>query len=116
MDLDTYDYYGSSVEADRQKIEDPATGKPVFVRRLKFKFPPGNKGVPTKEQILTPEYVKHIENMLWADALEMILSPKVVYEKGGFSVFLTCQAKKGNIIPWEHADKLKPLQDILTKK
>lgn len=115
MEIDKYDYYASSMEAEGQKIEDPGTGRPIIVRRFQFMYGPQHKGVPTKEQVLTPEYIKYLENFLWADNLEMVMHPRVVYEKGGFSVFATCQAKKGNIIPYEHAEKLRPLQETLTK-
>lgn len=114
MDLDKYNYYGSTMEAEPQQIKDGGYGRPIIVRRFQFKFPLTQKGIPTKEQLITPEYKKYLENALWADNLEMIQEPRLVYEKGGFSVFATCQAKKGNKIPDAYIDQLRPLQDKLT--
>ena len=57
-----------------------------------------------------------MENMLWADAMEMVIEPKLHYEKGGFSVFATCQVKRGNNIRAEDMERLRPIQEVLQGK
>jgi len=110
-------WYGSTLETERQKIEDPATGKPVILRQFKFQYAPWQKSKPKKSDILTKEYVSHLENMLWADNLEMIQFPKVTFTKKGFSVWATCQAKRGNRIPDYAIDALsKPLHERLQEE
>lgn len=91
-------------------LRDEGEGKAIIVRSFEFRFPPGMKGLPTKEQILTNEYIKYLEVRLWADEIEMIAEPRVTINNTGFFVFATCQVKKGSILPY-HA-KTKRLQDI----
>lgn len=91
-------------------LKDNGEGKAVIVRSFEFRFPPGMKGLPTKEQILTPEYIKHLEVRLWADEIEMIAAPRVTINSTGFFVFATCQVKKGSILPYNA--KPKQLQEI----
>lgn len=110
-------WYGSTMETERHNIEDPAQGRPIILRKFEFKYNPALKGKPTKKQILTKDYIKFLENTLWADNLEMIQDPKVAFHKTGFTIFATCQAKRGNIIPWEHRAALDaPLQDRLREE
>lgn len=106
----------TQAQTDGVRIEDGGTGRPIILRQFEFQFPPGFKGKPTKEEILTESYIKYLENFLWADALEMIMEPKVVFSEKGFKVFATCQVKKGNLIPGYAQDMLKPLQDIIQSK
>lgn len=99
-------WYGSTMETEQQRIEDPASGKPVILRQFRFQYTPWQKKQPKKKEILTAGYIKHLENMLWADNLEMIMFPRVTFTKQGFSVFATCRPKKGNIIPAQFAATL----------
>lgn len=111
---DNEGWYGSTMETERHNIEDPGSGRPIILRKFEFKYPPGSKVVPTKKQLLTKEYIKHLEDRLWADNLELIQTPKVAFHTTGFTIFATCQAKKGNIIPGYASDALSsPLQDRL---
>ena len=116
MDLEKHPYYGATLETEKQRIEDGGTGRPIILRRFQYKYAPTNHSIPTKAEVITEAYIKFLEKTLWADALEMVLEPRLVYEKGGFSVFATCQAKRGNLIPTEHLDKMRPIQDILQGK
>lgn len=110
-------WYGSTLETEQQRIEDPASGKPVILRQFRFQYAPWQKTKPKKKEILTPGYIKHLENTLWADNLEMIMMPRVTFDKKGFSVFAACQPKKGNRIPQEFADTLSaPLHTRLQEE
>lgn len=104
-----FDYDVTQAQTDSFRLEDPATGQPVIMRHFEYRYPPSGPK-PTKEQLLTTDYIRHLENGLWADALEMIMPPKVVFYEKGFRIFATCQAKKGNLIPWDKKDQLLPLQ------
>lgn len=106
----------TQAQTDGEQIADWGSGKPTILRRFEFKFPPGFKGKPKKKDILTEGYIKHLENRLWADELEMVVEPKVAFTEGGFSVFATCQAKRGSLIPRYAQDQLIPLQDKLQRK
>lgn len=90
---------GHELQVQSDPILDGGTGKPVIMRTYEFRFPPGLKGRPTKEQILTPAYKKYLDLVLWTDGLEMVQEPKVVIKKRGFYIFATCQAKRGEYIP-----------------
>ena len=102
----------SQVRTPETRIEDSGTGRPIVMRHFDFKFNPALQGRPTKEEILTEEYRKHLNNLLWADELELIQEPRVVFSKEGFRIFAVCQAKKGSIIPY-YANKPLPLQEVL---
>lgn len=110
------DYEVTQAQTDGVKIEDSGSGKPIILRQFEFHFPPGFKGKPKKEEILTESYIKYLENFLWADALEMIMEPKVVFNEKGFKIFATCQARKGHLIPYDKKDQLRPLQDKIQGK
>lgn len=107
-------WYGSTMETEKHDIKDPAEGKPVILRQMRFQYAPWQKTKPKVKDILTDEYIKHLENCLWADNLEMIQLPKVTFHKKGFRIFLTCMAKRGNRIPDYARDALaKPLHERL---
>lgn len=111
------DWYGSTMETEPQKILDPASGKPVILRQFRFQYAPWQKTKPKKKEILTEGYIKHLENTLWADNLEMIMHPRVTFTKQGFSVFAACTPKKGNRIPSQFADTLSaPLHTRLQEE
>ena len=104
-------WYGTNAETEKFRLEDPASGRKIIVRHFDYMYPPGRRVKPTKAQILTKDYLNYLKNGLWADELEMIMDPKVVFYKKGFRVFVTCQAKKGSIIPYHAVDMAKPLQE-----
>jgi hypothetical protein len=117
--LDTPDkdgWYAGNMETEGHRIDEPGTGKPIILRRFQYARNPAIKRKPTKEDVLTPGYIKYLENGLWADNMEMIMEPKVVIDKKHITVFATCQAKKGNLIESAHRDQLKPLQDKLAEE
>lgn len=110
-------WYGATLETEKQDIRDPATGGAIILRQFKFAYAPWQKTKPKKKEILTQDYVKHLENILWADNMEMVTFPKVHFDKKGFTVFAACKPKKGNIIPGYAIDALsKPLHERLAEK
>lgn len=109
-------WYAGNMETEHQRIDEPGTGKPIILRQFKYARNPAIKKKPTKDEILTPGYIKYLENGLWADNMEMIQDPKVVIDKKFITVFATCQAKRGNLINYAQRDQLKPLQEKLAEE
>lgn len=115
VNIDGFDTEVTQAQTDGFRIEDTATGKPIILRQFRYMYPAGQMK-PRKEEILTESYIKHLENGLWADGMEMVMKPKVVFFKKGFTIFATCQAKKGNMIPYDAMETLRPLQETLQQE
>lgn len=103
-------WYGKEAETEQTPMHDTGKGEPVVLRFFEFNFPPDIKELPTKEQILTPEYIKNLKVQLWADELRMVLEPRVSIDKKGFKVCVACQAKTGS----SFLDKPRLLQEWTT--
>lgn len=88
-------WYGKENQTDEKLMHDQGTGKPIVIRLFEFKFPPTLKELPTKEQILTPEYIKQVQTQLWADSLRLVMEPRVVIDKEGCKIFAPCEARAG---------------------
>lgn len=87
------------VHSDIDLAVDTGWGKAVILRQFDYAFPPGIQQIPTKEQILTPGYLKFLETQLYfVDELELVMPPKVVIGQKGFKIFATCQARKGSLV------------------
>ena len=98
------------LETDPVHLLDEGIGKPTILRRFQFQLPPGVLQVNKK--LLLKQHVKNLEIFLWKDELEMILAPKLVMEKNGaFSIFATCQPKKGSLISYNY--KPQRIQDAI---
>lgn len=115
----------SQIQTDGQQLIDPQSGEVCIIRKYDFRFHPliaANKELrPKKKDILTKDYIKHLENQLWADAWELhpdaTPNPRVVINADGFSVFAVCKPKKGNRIPWELLEQVNtPLQERIQEK
>lgn len=101
----------SQIQTEGVKIHDDQSGEVILIRKIDFTYTPlvaANKHLkPKKADILTKDYIKHLEIRLWGDALEMIepykgfSNPRVVFTKKGFTVVVACKPKPGNIIPYE---------------
>lgn len=102
-------WYGKEDQTENHSIHDKGKGEPIVIRMFEFKFRPDLQELPTKEQLLTPEYIKHIKNQLWGDALRMVLEPRVDITKEGCKIFVPCQATTGN----SFIDEPKLLQEWL---
>lgn len=93
--LSNIKWYGKETETDQEMMHDTGKGEPIVIRLFEFKFPPTLKTLPTKEEILTPEYLKHLNISLWADELRMVLEPRVSITKEGCKIFAPCKARTG---------------------
>lgn len=113
----------SSISTDGERIVDTQSGEVFIVRKFDFSVRPGLAVKPKKSDILTKDYIKHLEIQLWGDAMELVPpstalpNPRVVIQKRSFTVFAVCKPKKGNIIPWQAlAMADKPLHERLVEK
>lgn len=88
-------WYGREDKTEEKLMHDKGSGEPVLIRLFEYKFPPTLEAIPTKEQILTTEYIKHLQTLLWADSLRLIMEPRVVIDKEGCKIFAPCQARAG---------------------
>ena len=89
-------WYGKEDQTEEKSIHDKGKGEPVLIRLFEFRLSPLLETLPTKEQILTPEYIKHLQVQLWADGLRLIMEPRVVIDKESIKIFAPCQATMGN--------------------
>jgi hypothetical protein len=89
-------WYGKEDKTDEKLLHDKGSGEPVLIRLFEFKTAPNLEKLPTKEEILTPEYIKHLKASLWADGLRLVLEPRVVVDKESIKIFAPCQATMGN--------------------
>ena len=89
-------WYGKEDRTDEKLMHDKGVGETVLIRLFEFRLNPAIETLPTKEQILTPEYIKYLKATLWADALRLIMEPRVVIDKESIKIFAPCQATTGN--------------------
>lgn len=89
-------WYGKEDQTEEKSIYDKGKGEPVLIRLFEFRLSPTIETLPTKEQILTPEYIKYLQVQLWADGLRLIMEPRVVIDKESIKIFAPCQATMGN--------------------
>lgn len=87
-------WYGSQDETGDQSIHDRGVGEPIVIRHWEFAREPGSP-TPTKEQILTPDYLKHLNIELWADSLRLAMEPRVSIDDKYIRVFAPCVARTG---------------------
>lgn len=92
----THKWFGKEDQTEDKSIFDKGQGAPVTIRHLEFKLRPDLEKLPTKEEILTPEYVKYLHSSLWGDGLRMVLEPRVRVTKDKIDIFVPCQATTGN--------------------
>lgn len=110
----------SQIKTDGEKIIDSQSGEILIMRKIDHVYRPGLAVKPKKADLLTKDYIKWLENRLWADAMELIppfkgfSNPRVVIQKKGFTIFAVCKPKQGNIIPYEALEQVeKPLHERL---
>lgn len=95
LGLGAHEWYGKEDQTDEKPMHDQGTGEPVTIRLFEWKLSPALERLPTKEEILTPEYMKHLQNELWGDALRLVMEPRVVIDKESIKIFAPCQARTG---------------------
>lgn len=103
-------WYGKEDQTDEKLMHDKGKGEPVLIRLFEFRLSPAIEGLPTKEQILTPEYIKHLKATLWADGLRLVMEPRVIIDKESIKIFAPCQAAMGN----NFLEEPKLLQEWMT--
>ena len=89
-------WYGKEDITEQKSIHDKGKGEPVLIRLFEFRLAPNLETLPTKEQILTLEYIIHLKVQLWADGLRLIMEPRVMIDKESIKIFAPCQATMGN--------------------
>lgn len=94
--VDAHKWYGKEDRTDEKLMHDIGKGEAVTIRLFEFSFPPTLVDLPTKEQILTPDYIKHLKTQLWSDGLRLVMEPRVIIDKEGCKIFAPCQATIGN--------------------
>ena len=92
----SHKWYGKEDQTEDASIYDKGKGEPVVIRRFEFKFRPDLEKLPTKEELLTPDYIKSIKHQLWGDGLRIVLEPRILITKEGCNIFVPCQATTGN--------------------
>lgn len=119
-EYESRDLPSSKTDWDVQEIEtksdpliDSGTGKPIILRQFKFTLNPAIKVLPTKEQILTKQYLKDLNNILWAQDLELVMMPRVVISQKEILVIAPCQPRKGAIISGNPTPQL--LQNVASR-
>ena len=96
LGIGEHKWYGKEDRTDEKLMHDKGVGEPVLIRLFEFKLAPNTEKLPTKEEILTPEYIRHLRASLWADALRLVMEPRVVIDKESIKIFAPCQATMGN--------------------
>lgn len=89
-------WYGKEDKTDEALMHDKGVGELVDIRLFEFKLKPGLEKLPTEEEILTPDYLKHLKASLWGDGLRLVMQPRVVIDKESIKIFAPCQASTGN--------------------
>lgn len=89
-------WYGKEDRTEDSSIHDKGAGEPIVIRLFEFKFPPTLERLPTEEELLTPEYMKHLNATLWGDALRIVMKPRTNITKEGCKIFVPCQAATGH--------------------
>lgn len=93
--VDNIKWYGKEGETEQAMMHDTGKGEPVVIRLFEFKFPPTIETLPTKEELLTTDYLRHLQTQLWADDLILIMQPRVAIDKEGCKIFAPCKARAG---------------------
>ena len=95
-DTDKYKWYAKEDQTNESTMHDSGTGTPVTIRLFEFKLQPNLETLPTKEQILTPEYLKHLKVQLWGDSLRLVMEPRVVIDTESIKIFAPCEPSAGS--------------------
>lgn len=96
LGIGEHKWYGREDRTEDSLMHDKGKGESVVIRLFEFKFRPDLETLPTKEQILTPEYIKQLNTLLWADGLRIVLEPRLEIKKEGCKIFVPCQPTIGN--------------------
>ena len=106
-DTDNFTWYTKEGETKDESLHDKGKGEEVLIRMIEFKLNPGLAETPTKEQILTPEYIKQIDVQLWSDGLRRVSEPRMNIDKEYCRIGVPCVPRTGQ----SFLDKPKLLQE-----
>lgn len=109
---DNIDWYGQSLESDKIDLADEGKGNAIILRPFVYKMRPDLKQKPTKDEIITPQYLKYLEAQLWGDGLRMVMEPRVVFEKDKFTVFVAAEPRPGHTL----MEKTKLIQEYASSR
>lgn len=109
LGIGQHKWYGKEDQTDEKLMHDIGKGEQVVIRLFEFELKPGLEKNPTEDEILTPEYMKHLQTLLWGDALRLVMKPRVNIKDGKLRIFAPCQATTGN----SFLEESKLLQEYL---
>lgn len=92
----SHKWYGKEDQTQDSSIYDKGKGEPIVIRLFEYRFPPTIAKLPTKEELLTPDYLKYVKTQLWGDGLRVVTEPRVNITQEGCQIFVPCQATTGN--------------------
>ena len=96
LGIGKHKWYGKQDQTEEKLMHDAGVGEPVLIRLFEFKLSPYLEKLPVKEEILTNEYIRHLQATLWGDGLRLVMEPRVVIDKESIKIFAPCQASTGN--------------------
>lgn len=108
--IDGDKWIAQEAEVKSDALIDNGSGRPIILRSFQFGLPTGipNDSIPSSQEIIKFHW-KKLEVFLWKDGLEMIEEPRVVFDtknKLKFTIFTTCQAKKGTVFSYKDTPNL----------
>lgn len=103
------EWFGKEDQTEARSIHDKGEGTPVVVRLFEFAFRPDIAKTPTKDELLTPSYIKHVDGELWGDGLRRVAEPRIHIDEKGCKIFVPCVASTGQ----SHLEEPKLLQEWL---
>ena len=102
-------WYGKEDSTEETQMHDKGKGELALPRMEVWKLDP-TKPVPTKEQLLTPEYIQQIKIRLWSDGLRLAEGPTVRIDGHTAVVGYVCVPATGQ----NFLEEPKYLQEWLT--
>lgn len=98
LNIGAHKWYGREDQTEDTLLHDDLKGETIIVRLFEFKFRPDLEHTPTRDELITPEYLKHIDSTLWGDALRRVDEPRTHITKEGCKIFVPCVARSGQTI------------------
>lgn len=101
-------WYGKEQQTDFADLHDKGYGDKVLIRLFEFKLRPDLRKLPTKEQLITPDYLRVVDAELWGDGLRRVMEPRVKVDKEWARIFVPCVPSAGNSV----LEETKLIQEI----
>lgn len=109
-----YDVKEGEVHSDTHLEDDEGTGKTIVVRSFDFKANPQafREHTPSKQELFSA-HSKQIENILWADGLQVMPDVKVQLmlskKRDGYRIVVGAEPRQGHIINYRDQEKVQTL-------